>query len=110
MAQMPYLTAGDRGEFQLAGSCRVAETIMGVEHAAHHGIPSEPESFMVADMTTRDGSAAVRVVLWRCQFCGQLLAGIGHPDAPLDGPPGTGFYVQEFTWLEESVKELAHGG
>jgi hypothetical protein len=97
---MSFLTAGDGGAFRLAGSCPVAEQVMHTDYAAHHGIPSEPESYMVADMITRDGTAAVRVVLWRCQYCATLLIGVGRTDEALDGPPGTGFYSQDFTWLE----------
>jgi hypothetical protein len=109
MSQMSFLTAGEGGAFRPAGSCPVAEKIMHTEYAAHHGIPSDDQSYMVADLITRDDSAAVRVVLWRCQFCHGLLVGVGRTDEALDGPPGTGFYSQDFNWLEEPPKELPHG-
>jgi hypothetical protein len=55
-------------------------------------------SFVVADAWTRDGKAAVRVVVWRCVHCGTLLAGVGRVDEELSPD-------QEFTWLEEVARE-----
>lgn len=103
---MQYLMAGPGGAYQPAGSCPVAEAIMGTDYAAHHGVPSEPDSFMVADMMTKDGSASIRVALWRCQYCNTLLIGVARAGVPVDGPPGTGVSVQEFTWLEETIPVL----
>jgi hypothetical protein len=64
-------------------------------------------ALVVADVTTRDASVGVRVVLWRCAYCGIQLTGLGRNDAPVgDGSPGTGLDVQEFTWLEEAPVPL----
>jgi hypothetical protein len=64
-------------------------------------------ALVVADVVTRDASVRVRVVLWRCQYCGIQLTGLGRADLPVgDGTPGTGIDVQEFTWLEEAPVPL----
>ena len=102
---MTYLTAGPGGAYQPAGSCPGAEKIMSTEYAAHHGVPGNG-TFMVAEMTTRDKSASIRIALWRCQYCRTLCIGIAGTDIPIDGPHGAGVHNQEFTWLEEIVAEL----
>ena len=71
----------------------------------HHG-PTYPKSFLVADAATTDKTASVRVAVWCCAPCGALLVGLGKTGPRLDGPPGTGVHVQEFTWLEESPVPL----
>jgi len=67
------------------------------EYLAHQG---NPDSFLLADAAVKDGSASVRLVLWRCVYCNILLAGL----APADGDPGIG---QAFTWAEQVVTELS---
>jgi hypothetical protein len=59
-----------------------------------HCAPDEPGSFMVADAAVRDGTAGVRLSLWRCRYCGAQLTGIGRLGEDAD--------IQEFTWLEEA--------
>jgi hypothetical protein len=95
-----FRMSGMGASFRPAGACPV----MNGPHAA----PGSERGFMVADAATADGTASARLVLWRCQFCGTLLTGIGRSDVPVgDGAPGTGAAGQEFTWLEENVPALA---
>jgi hypothetical protein len=89
---MTFLMTGTAAPFRPAGTCPVTA-------GPHQGTP-ERGAFLVADAATADGSAAVRLALWRCGLCGSLLAGLGLPDVPLDSAPGTGVHCQEFTWLE----------
>ncbi len=90
--------SGEAAPFRAAGPCPVTRG----PHCA------DPESYLVADAAVRDRSAAVRLAVWRCQYCGTLLAGIGRPRGVLDGSPGSRAEVdaQEFTWLEEAVTLL----
>lgn len=81
--------------FRIADSCPVMD-------GSHEGNRLEG-NFLVADAVTADGTASVRIALWRCAACGVQLVGIGKTGPDLDGPPGTGVHVQEFTWLEEQV-------
>src|SRR5215472_1633113 len=67
-------------------------------------------SWMVADAATADGTAAVRIALWRCAACGVLLIGVGRPDADPDAGPGSGIHAQEFTWLEDARAPVLLGG
>lgn len=81
---------GAGGEFRPAQSCPVAETLGSGAYMSHVG---DEDSHMVADASTRDGTASVRIVLWRCVYCGALLAGLGTTDSEPRAD-------QEFTWLE----------
>lgn len=91
-----FLMSGMGASFRPAGPCPV----MNGPHCAG----TDDGAFMVADARTGDGSAAVRVALWRCRFCGALLAGLGRPeDGAAAAGPGEGIDVQEFTWLEEAA-------
>lgn len=94
MRPMAFLMSGGDVGFLPAEACPVTR-------GPHHG-PGDHEGFMVADAETADGSASVRVALWRCEPCGALLVGLGEVGPPLDGPAGTGVHAQEFTWFEES--------
>jgi hypothetical protein len=94
MPPMSFLMTGQGGVFMLAGPCPVTG-------GPHHGSPGRG-AYAVADITTRDRFAAIRVAVWRCQPCGTLIAGIGSTEPPVDGEPGTGVHTQEFTWLEET--------
>ena len=98
MTSMSFLMTGESAPFRPADTCPVVK--------GPHGHAPEKESFMVADAATADQSAAVRLVLWRCQFCGVLIAGVGHAGVPVDRP-GHGIHSQAFTWLEESVALLS---
>ena len=89
---------GSGGAFRSAGSCPVASRWADGGYMSHQG----GDDFLVADARTRDGTAAVRIVLWRCVHCGMLLTGIGHADGDPDDD-------QEFTWLEEAAALLAAG-
>lgn len=90
-----FMMTGGATPFRVAESCPV----MNGPHIA----PRKNGSFIVADAATRDRTATVRVVAWRCQFCGLLLVGVGHTDSLVDAEPGNGVHVQEFTWLEQDV-------
>jgi hypothetical protein len=87
---------GTGGEFRPARSCPVAEALGSGSYMSHQG---DEGSYLIADAATRDGAAVIRVVLWRCVYCGALVAGLGHAD----GEPRAD---QEFTWLEEKIPEL----
>ena len=67
-------------------------------------------NYLVADAATRDGSAAARLVLWRCSGCGVQVAGLGRVDADPDAEPGYGVHSQEFAWMEEAVVLLEPDG
>ena len=93
MPETPALRAGAGESFRPAGGCPVASRWGAGEPVSHQG---DAGSFLVADAAVRDGSAAVRLALWRCVWCGALVAGI----APADGDPDD---TREFTWLEEAA-------
>jgi hypothetical protein len=96
-----YRMSGGGTSFRSARPCPVT--------AGPHVAPLDRSegALVVADMVTRDRSAGVRVVLWRCQYCGIQLTGLGRADIPVgDGAPGTGLDVQEFTWMEEAPVPL----
>jgi hypothetical protein len=98
-----YRMSGMGTSFRPARSCPVLP--------GPHVAPAENDEgpLVVADVATRDGTVGVRVVLWRCRFCGIQLTGLGRMDVPVgDGSPGTGLDVQEFTWLEEAPVPLLH--
>jgi hypothetical protein len=76
-----------------------------------HARSPEEGSYMVADAATRDRSAAIRIALWRCGYCGVLLTGIGHQSGRLTGNRAdrantAEVDAQEFTWLQEQVTLL----
>jgi hypothetical protein len=100
MPPMTFLTAMP-AEYVPDAVFRGAAECPGSSDLMHHGIPDRG-SFAVADMVTADGAASVRVALWRCGFCGRVLAGVGRAGPALDGPPGTGVHAQPFAWLEET--------
>src|SRR5437773_11145420 len=87
---------GAGGGFRPAQSCPVAEALGSGAYMSHQG---DEDSYLIADAATKSGSAAVRIVLWRCVYCGVLLAGLGRAD----GEPRAD---QEFTWLEEKIPQL----
>lgn len=88
---------GSGGAFRPAGSCPVASQWAHGEYMSHQG---SQDSFLLADAAVRDGTAVVRLALWRCVHCGTLLTGIARPDGSPDGPG-------DFSWLEEEVTVLA---
>ena len=81
---------GTGSGFRLAESCPAASEWAAGAYMSHQG---DPGSFAVADVTVRDGSAAVRVAVWRCVHCGVTVAGLGSAGEPPDRD-------QPFTWLE----------
>jgi hypothetical protein len=89
---------GAGGAFRLAGSCPVAAAWANGAYMSHQG----GDDHLVADIATKGGTAAVRLVLWRCVHCGTLIAGLGHAA----GEPRAD---QEFTWAEEKAVLLDGG-
>lgn len=80
---------GGGDDYRPAEGCPVAMEKFGHgEYLAHRG---SPDSFLVALASVKDGSAAVRIALWKCVFCGMTLVGLGVPDGELGH--------QDFTWL-----------
>jgi hypothetical protein len=101
MPGFAYRMSGGGASFRPARSCPVS--------AGPHVAPLDADegALVMADVVTADRAVGVRVVLWRCQYCGIQLAGLGRADVPVgDGTPGTGVDVQEFTWLEEAPVPL----
>lgn len=90
---------GGGGIFRLAESCPVAESLGSGSYMSHQG---NPDSHMIADASTRDGTAAVRIVLWRCVYCGTLVAGLGSAEGEPSGD-------QEFTWMEQKTALIGGG-
>jgi hypothetical protein len=88
---------GAGGEFRPAQSCPVAGSLGSGAYMSHQG---DEDSYMIADASTRDGRAAIRIVLWRCVYCGTLMAGLGRADCEPRAD-------QEFTWLEQKIVQLA---
>ena len=97
-----FLMTGSAVPFRPAAACPVTG-------GPHHGGGGDG-SWMVADAATADGTAAVRIALWRCAACGVLLIGVGRPDADPDAGPGSGIHAQEFTWLEDARAPVLLGG
>lgn len=96
-----FLMSGAAEPLVLAGSCPVTAG----PHCA------DPGSFLVADAAVRDGSAAVRLALWRCKFCRSLLVGVGPQSGVLDVSGDRALIdSQEFTWLEQPVALLGEKG
>lgn len=84
------LMVGGGDGYMAAGSCPVASEKYGNgADLVHQG---DPGSFLVALASVKDGSAAVRLALWRCVFCGSTLVGLGDPEEELGG--------QDFAWFE----------
>ena len=98
MPSAAFLMTGAATPFRPAEPCPVMA-------GPHHARPDR-QSFLVADVVTRDGTARARVAAWRCAECGVLLIGIGQAGIPVDTEPGTGVHSQEFTWLQETVALL----
>jgi hypothetical protein len=84
------LMVGAGDAYLPAGGCPVAAQKYGA--GGYMSQQGDPGSFLVADARVKDGSAAVRVALWRCVYCNAVLIGLGDPEEPLD--------AQDFTWLE----------
>ena len=102
-----FLMTGAAAPFTLAEPCPVMD-------GPHCGNP-EVSAFMVADATTRDGTATIRVVMWRCRYCGVLVTGIGHPRGNPDSSRAdrvntAAVDAQEFTWLQEHIALLGQNG
>ena len=91
-----FLMVGGGDDYRPAESCEVASKKYGNgEYMSHQG---HPDSFLVADARTKDGTAMVRLALWRCVFCSKILVGLGAPEQlALAG-------TQEFTWMERAGK------
>jgi hypothetical protein len=106
-AEMSFIAVMPGGPFRPAKSCPAMKDMPG-EYFSHHGMPDN-EKFLVADAATKDASAAVRIVTWRCQHCGVQLVGIGRQDGDLDADMGEGVHAQRFTWLEEIVTKVKSG-
>jgi hypothetical protein len=99
MPDTPALRVGGGNAFRLAQGCPVASRWGSGEYVAHQG---DANGFLLADARTRDGTAAIRLALWRCVHCGMLLTGI----AQAEGDPDS---TQDFTWMEETVVLLGSG-
>jgi hypothetical protein len=83
---------GGGDAYRPAESCSVASEKYGNgEYMAHQG-PSD--SFLVAEAKVKDGSARVRIALWRCSFCGAVLVGLGDPEEDVQ--------EQEYAWFERA--------
>jgi hypothetical protein len=105
MSGFAYRMSGLGASFRPARPCPV----MNGPHIAP-GDRAEG-ALVLADVITADASVGVRVVLWRCRYCGIQLTGLGRADIPPgDGSPGTGIDVQEFTWFEEAPVPLLTAG
>lgn len=92
MPDSRVLLVGGGDGYIPAASCPVAEENSGTgEYMSHQG---DFSSFLVAEARVKDGSASVRVAVWRCVFCGNTLVGLGDPAEELD--------KQSFTWMERS--------
>ena len=89
------LTSLGPGEgFRPAGGCPAAsQWSPHGEYMPHQG---DAGSFLVADARTGDGTAAIRLALWRCVYCRMLLTGIARADGDPDA-------AQQFTWFEEEI-------
>lgn len=88
-----FLIVGGAAPFVPAEGCPVAtEQFGGGAYMAHQG---DRDSFFIADVRVRDDSAAVRVVVWRCVYCGRVLAGLGST-APEN------LAEQDYAWMEEA--------
>lgn len=86
------LMTGGGDDYQPASGCPVASEKYGNgEFMAHQG---DPDSFLVAEARVKDGSASVRVAVWRCVFCQAELIGLGKPEELLG--------YQDFTWFERT--------
>ncbi len=87
------LMVGGAEDYGLAESCPVASTRFGNGgYMSHMG---DPGSFLVALAQVKDGTAAVRISVWRCVFCKKVLVGLGNPDEPVG--------EQDYTWFEEAL-------
>jgi hypothetical protein len=81
---------GGGDAYRPAESCPVAsEKYGGGGYMSHMG---DPSSFLVALAKVHDDSAAVRLSVWSCVFCGTTLVGLGDPDEPVGD--------QDFTWMQ----------
>ena len=86
------LQVGGGDDYLLAAGCPVASQKFG--HGGYMSHRGDPESFLVAEARVRDGSASVRVAVWRCVFCGKTVVGLGDPAEPVG--------AQDYTWLEKA--------
>lgn len=93
-----HLMVGAGDAYRFAQGCPVATRKYGNDsYIAHQG---DPDSFLVADAVTKDGTAGVRIAVWSCVFCGTPLVGLGTLDEKLG--------EQEFTWMERDVTLLEY--
>lgn len=83
---------GGGDDYLPAGGCPVAGQKFG--HGGYMSHRGDPDSFLVAEARVKDGSASVRISLWKCVFCGATLVGLGDPAEEID--------QTEFTWLERA--------
>lgn len=91
MADSRLLMVGGGDDYLPAGGCPVATGYGNGEYMAHAG---DPDSFLVAEARVKDGTASVRIAVWRCVHCKATLIGLGVPEEPLN--------QQDFTWLERA--------
>ena len=97
-----FMMSGSASPLRLAEPCPVAR-------GPHHANLDEG-AYLVADVSVRDGTARVRLALWRCARCGVMLAGVGLPHGTLNGEADRAAVdEQEFTWLEETVMLVGRG-
>ncbi len=97
-----FIMSGSASPLRLAEQCPVA--------FGPHYANLDDGAFLVVDASTRDGTAKVRLTLWRCLLCGVMLVGVGPPRGAMNGNDQAEVDEQEFTWLEEVVPVVGGSG
>ncbi len=96
MPQATFVMSGSASPLRLAEPCPVAR--------GPHNANLDDGAYLVADVAVRDGTAKVRLALWRCARCGVMLVGVGPLCGTMNGGADRAEVdAQEFTWLEETV-------
>lgn len=94
MAASQFIQVGGGDAFIPAQGCPVATEKYGNgQYLPHQG---DNGSFLAAEARVHDGSAVIRLALWRCVYCGAVLVGVGNMnEAEINDT--------ELTWFEERV-------
>lgn len=86
------MVGGDE-EFVPAKGCPVAmRQFADGEYFPHNG---DPDRFLAAEVQVHDGSAKIRLALWRCVYCGVMVVGLGDTKAAITS--------SQMTWFEEKA-------
>ncbi len=93
-----FVMSGSASPLRLAEPCPMAR--------GPHQANLDDGAYVVVDAAVRDGTAKVRLALWRCLLCGIMLVGVGPPRGVMNGNDQAEVDEQEFTWLEEPVALL----